>query len=184
MGHMRGTEIEAASRDAEDPSERPGASGLPSGSGPDRTDTVGVGTDDPPKVRTRQARWAYIFGSSREGPLKIGMAKMPRKRLIELQTGHPHKLFCYWMESNPDGEIIERLTHQILEPRNLNGEWFDVPIEVAIAAMVMATIAYEESGVTYPDAERVESWRRNVAAQCDFAGFDEEEAGDDYAETW
>jgi hypothetical protein len=75
MGHMRGTEIEAASDDAEDTSERQGASGLPSRSGPDGTDAIGVGSDDPPKIRSRQARWAYIFGSRREGPLKIGQSQ-------------------------------------------------------------------------------------------------------------
>lgn len=100
--------------------------------------------------------------------MKIGVARKPWKRVSDLQTGHPEKLSVYWMEANVWGEIIERIAHQILAPRRMEGEWFDVPLEVAIAAVVLAASVFEETGVTNPDDERAKGWRLDIGFLCSY----------------
>jgi len=114
---------------------------------------------------------AYIIGADRAGPLKVGVAGRPLTRLSGLQTGHPLRLQCFWVEASPHGTIIERLTHQILAPRRLMGEWFDIPVEVAISAITYATIIHDERVITDAGEELLCEWRWDIGYQCSYRPF-------------
>jgi hypothetical protein len=63
------------------------------------------------------------------GPVKVGMATDPFKRLASLQSGNPNRL-CIWRTfPTPDREIaraIERGFHHVQRKKRLSGEWFDL----------------------------------------------------------
>jgi hypothetical protein len=83
----------------------------------------------------------YVIGSSRIGPLKIGITTAPVRRLKEVQTGHPQRLEVFWsMVVRPDQAAgIEREVHDRLASARLSGEWFHVPVEVAVEAILRLT---------------------------------------------
>lgn len=80
----------------------------------------------------------YVVGSSPRGPLKLGRAGDPYKRLAELQVGNPLELkvlaignvspFIRWSSRE-----AEALCHKALKPRHIRGEWFDVTLEEVLA---------------------------------------------------
>lgn len=84
-------------------------------------------------------QFLYIVGASRNGPVKIGIAAKPHSRRSELQTGHPHPLEVFWIYPCPHGATVEPLIHRILAKKRCAGEWFDVPVEVAMAALWIAS---------------------------------------------
>src|SRR5580658_3474900 len=96
--------------------ERDRTTGFPSGGDIDRADALSLGQNDLTQSRTGKACYAYVIGASRDGPVKVGVGAKPWERVADLQTGHPAKLNCYLIEAIPNGMIIERLAHQILEP--------------------------------------------------------------------
>lgn len=83
---------------------------------------------------TDQAQYLYIAGSTREGPLKIGIAANPQSRVRHLQTGAARKIDIYWVGMCPMGRDWEQKMHRVLEPWRLKGEWFDIPLETAFRA--------------------------------------------------
>lgn len=82
----------------------------------------------------------YIIGASRDGPLKIGISVNPETRRRELQTGHPNRLHIYWRVPNTHAAVVEDIAHRILDRWRLAGEWFDVSIERAMAAVMVADL--------------------------------------------
>lgn len=115
------------------------------------------------------SRFAYVIGASRDGPLKVGVALKPWERLVILQTGHPERLQCFWMDPTPRGDRVERIAHQILAPSRMTGEWFDVPLEVAISAVAVAAIVLDE-GRGLSEADLIE-YRADVGAQCNYEPY-------------
>jgi hypothetical protein len=63
----------------------------------------------------------YAIEAGRGGPIKIGVARNPEKRLKELQTGNPHRLNI--LSVAPDG-WMERHMHWRLREARMHGEWF------------------------------------------------------------
>jgi Meiotically up-regulated gene 113 len=105
-------------------------------------------------------RYLYILGSSRDGPIKIGTSQQPFARLWELQTGSPRPLTIYWVYPCPHGDVVERTMHRVLWSRHLRGgEWFDVPVEDAIAAL---WIAAQDDGVVPMTDKDLRDWRWQV----------------------
>ena len=109
------------------------------------------------------SQYLYIVGSSREGPLKIGVSCQPRGRLMELQTGHPEELKIFWIYPCPFGRVYEALVHRILAPYRLWGEWFGVPVEWAMGAL---WIASNDDGSPSPQWQ-LDEW-------CDHIGLSRE----------
>ncbi len=58
--------------------------------------------------------------------VKIGLAKDPKKRLRQLQTGNPQRLTLMHWEEVPEKQAraIERAFHAAFAPWRLHGEWF------------------------------------------------------------
>lgn len=91
----------------------------------------------------------YIVGHTRDGPLKIGISKDADQRLMALQTGSPWPLklfvrFCI----KPEKAFIERAVHRALADWQESGEWFSVPIEAAMSAVLYQL---RQAGISLPD---------------------------------
>ena len=67
--------------------------------------------------------WVYFAASGEDGPVKIGWAKDPEKRLHSLQTGHPEELDLIALI--PGTRHLEADIHRRLWKSRLRGEWFD-----------------------------------------------------------
>src|SRR5215469_10025054 len=68
--------------------------------------------------------------------VKIGVTKNPSARLAALQTGsHTRLRFAFIGCTAGEGYDIEGAAHNVLTAYRLEGEWFDVPVEMAIAAV-------------------------------------------------
>lgn len=89
--------------------------------------------------------YIYVMGYDRGGPLKVGRAVDPAARRRELQTGSHRelKIFLAVMCGVPTMVEIERLSHLGLAKQRISGEWFDVPVETAIAAIWAAFEAFQ-----------------------------------------
>lgn len=75
------------------------------------------------------------YGRSNEplGPVKIGIARDPEKRIASIQTGSPRPLKLLAVFDTPNREIarkFEAAFHRHQDEKRLAGEWFDLdPIE-------------------------------------------------------
>jgi hypothetical protein len=85
----------------------------------------------------------YVIGGT-EKPYKIGITNNPGRRLKNLQTGHPSKLRIHHVEPIPDDQVrlIEQTIHKTINHKRLQGEWFDITLEDAIAEVKFARIRY------------------------------------------
>jgi len=76
--------------------------------------------------------WLYFIRAGADGPVKIGVAADPWKRLETLQIGNHEKLellaICY------SSVTEERLIHRILDGQRIHGEWFK-PTDELMAAV-------------------------------------------------
>ncbi len=78
--------------------------------------------------------YVYIVAHRDHGPVKIGRAKDPSRRLGGLQNGNPevlrvwHAVLC---QSYEDAKDIEYGVHQALSDWRKVGEWFDLPVRYA-----------------------------------------------------
>lgn len=70
------------------------------------------------------------------GMTKVGSSTNPDRRLAELQTGSPYRLWIdYRIAASGPAADVEFAAHEILDPHRGIGEWFSVPTEAAIAAI-------------------------------------------------
>lgn len=71
----------------------------------------------------------YNIGWRDRGPIKIGVALSPTRRMTALQLSHPYKLqiFCAFVLIGPEtAYAIEGEAHHRLRGVRLRGEWFNV----------------------------------------------------------
>lgn len=68
---------------------------------------------------------------------KIGISSNPNARLAQLRTASAFPLsFAFvGVTDRTDGSAIEREAHTLLDRYRVAGEWFDCPVELAIAAV-------------------------------------------------
>jgi hypothetical protein len=75
----------------------------------------------------------YFIQVGDDGPVKVGWSADPSKRLAQLQTSHPDKLYIRGVTIG--SAFTERDIHARLAAHRLNGEWFqphsDVFAEIA-----------------------------------------------------
>jgi hypothetical protein len=74
-------------------------------------------------VQTTHLGYVYWVGPQDRGPVKIGWARNPHKRVSELQTGHPEELVV--LALIPGSRSNERNIHRELASSRIRGEWFD-----------------------------------------------------------
>jgi hypothetical protein len=90
----------------------------------------------------------FVYVISAGEHQKIGITKDISSRLQALQTGCPRLLEVAFASAVPHARHVEREAHALLKKFHLCGEWFDVAVDVAIAAV--RTCIYE---ITTPDPE-------------------------------
>lgn len=80
--------------------------------------------------------FVYVI-SGNHGRQKIGVSDDPRQRIRDLQTGSPFPLkFEFIGLTDGTGYDIEGEAHFLLHAHRAEGEWFVVPPEVAITAVM------------------------------------------------
>tara|TARA_R110001632_G_scaffold205482_1_gene329209 strand:+ start:1469 stop:1765 length:297 start_codon:yes stop_codon:yes gene_type:complete len=65
--------------------------------------------------------------SKKRNPVKIGVAKNPKRRMAVLQTGNPEELTLLVVikcDNRAEAFAIENHLHASLAKRNIRGEWF------------------------------------------------------------
>ncbi len=72
------------------------------------------------------------------GPVKIGSSRSPIRRMAGLQTGYPQRLRCHGTWEHPRADLVEGRAQTLLARSQLVGEWFNVPVTKAIAAVERA----------------------------------------------
>lgn len=96
------------------------------------------------------------------GPVKIGMANDPHKRLLGLQSGNPNKLIIWRTFPAPDREIareIERGFHVVQRKRRLSGEWFDLnPRQAEVLMRMNLGTAFHTHGMDKDLIQEVFNW--------------------------
>jgi len=90
----------------------------------------------------RAPHFVYVICAD-SGPVKIGIAADPRKRLSGVQTGHPQRLVLHFAAEVADAATARRVEahcHAQLAACRLSGEWFDCDPDTA-ADLVKSTSA-------------------------------------------
>jgi hypothetical protein len=64
------------------------------------------------------------------GPVKIGIALKPEKRLSELQVSCPFQLTLKKTKRPRNAKRVEKHLHDHFEKYHMRGEWFDLPVDV------------------------------------------------------
>ncbi len=73
-------------------------------------------------------RYVYLIRGN-DGKYKIGIAKNPNQRILQLQTGNSDKLELLQIYKSRNASKIETALHnQYSHVRNI-GEWFDLSVE-------------------------------------------------------
>jgi hypothetical protein len=87
----------------------------------------------------------YVMRSE-NGLVKIGRSRNPEKRRKALQatSGFPVELIHHWPSEAPS--TVERAAHLLLSEHRKAGEWFDVSVEDAVAAIENAVQQLHECG--------------------------------------
>lgn len=110
-------------------------------------------------------RYVYVIGSP-SGPFKIGRATNLKDRRSGVQTGSPVKVSVIHSETVPREEVvfIERYAHKILDSHRMFGEWFNVPLEDALAAVACAISVSAKNTANRVRAEKIlkENQRREA----------------------
>lgn len=116
------------------------------------------------------SRYVYFIQAGEDGPVKIGVAAEPFKRLAELQTGNPARLRVVAIIEGDTG--IEKALHERFAEHRLEGEWFK-PTHVLLAIHAIRSSANYASVTPIRSAMKAAANRPIV---CDYCG-QEIEAG-------
>ena len=69
-------------------------------------------------------RYLYLIKNSEDDTYKIGVAKNPRKRLSQLQTGNSSELLLVDVYETEEAYKIEKILHRRYSHLRKQGEWF------------------------------------------------------------
>lgn len=82
----------------------------------------------------------YVFGVTDYGPVKIGRAQNPERRLWYVQAGHPYRLKVLRVWKHSNAWAVEIRAHRLLESVRLVGEWFSIGLAAAVLAIEQAIL--------------------------------------------
>lgn len=87
----------------------------------------------------------YVIGSNGP-PYKVGISKDPKRRLKNIQTGHPHKLEILSIKETAFNKtkLLETIIHRNINKYKTHGEWFDIELETLLLEIDYALIRYED----------------------------------------
>jgi hypothetical protein len=99
--------------------------------------------------------------------LKIGVSTNPSARLAQLRTASPSALsFAYMGTLRCDGHAVEAEAHRTLAGYRQNGEWFNCPADMAVAAIGAAAYRLGEP-IASGDPRLADVIVRMAAAEAD-----------------
>ena len=87
-----------------------------------------------------RAKKIYVIKSD-GGPVKIGISSDPDVRRQALESHGPNRLTLVHTRDVDVPGAVERAAHRLLSDHRRKGEWFDVSVADAIAAIDAALIA-------------------------------------------
>lgn len=89
----------------------------------------------------------YVIADG-DGRRKIGFSQNAQTRLAQLQAAAGGQLLLerHFVCGINQAGAVERLAHQLLAEKRLTGEWFDVTLEEAVAAIEEAIATVEAGG--------------------------------------
>lgn len=85
-----------------------------------------------------QRDWGYVYAIAGAGKIKIGITREPDRRLRGLQMMCPVELDLVCHRLFPTSVLsgqVERMLHVKFQAHRWRGEWFNIPREVAAAAI-------------------------------------------------
>jgi len=109
-----------------------------------------------------------IYVMESEVGVKIGISKNPDERLRQITNASGMQVSLRHTRDHESAYAVEQNAHKILADKRLNGEWFNVTVNEAIAAIDEAASAIEEACVSQEsvicitDAEIVQSMKRDA----------------------
>lgn len=86
--------------------------------------------------------YVYAIGDG-HGNVKIGAADDVRKRIKQLQTGNPSRLYLVAfvrLSSRHDADLVERTAHQSNAEDRVHGEWFSISDGCAVQELLEACL--------------------------------------------
>lgn len=104
---------------------------------------------------------------------KIGITTNPRARIAQLKTASAFPIDYAFLAATPGSTFdIEQTAHKDLDSHRVNGEWFDVSPEAAMAAVMgaAAKLGQQLTPTTLDDADKAIGAMSN-ASQPSNAGF-------------
>lgn len=104
--------------------------------------------------------FVYFIQQGSDGPIKIGLAANPEKRLGTLQSGNPDRLYVRAIIRTAEPKKLEIDLHGLFRQHRVGGEWFQPTAEL---------LAYmEEHGESKEQLAEAVRRRRTVEdAACD-----------------
>jgi hypothetical protein len=81
----------------------------------------------------------FIQCNGDEGPIKIGMAVDPPRRLSELRIGCPYPMVLLAAVQVKDAAAEERRYHALFASQRIHGEWFTCSEPLRSLAMSLST---------------------------------------------
>ena len=123
-----------------------------------------------PSPETLGGSFVYVIRGD-HNRCKIGISSNPTARLAQLRTASPFPLsFAFvGVTDHTDGSAIEREAHALLDRFRVEGEWFDCPVELAVAAVNGAAAKLGEKLCSIPP-DRVDEVIRLALASNGPAG--------------
>jgi hypothetical protein len=83
--------------------------------------------------------YLYLIQQKGSNYFKVGISNNVKRRLENLQSGNPHKLYVvrYWFIVD---KSIEALIHNVLAAYHVHLEWFDIPDVTKVLAVIEKVI--------------------------------------------
>jgi hypothetical protein len=120
-------------------------------------------------IRQLQGSFIYIIRGD-HGLLKIGISSNPSARLAQLRTASAVPLtIAYVGALRCDGYAVEAEAHRTLAGYRLEGEWFNCPVDMAVAAIAVAAHRLGEPIASGGDPRLADETVRMAAAVNDMA---------------
>jgi hypothetical protein len=90
-----------------------------------------------PRRQSRQLSGSFIYViQADDGLIKVGISSNPSARLAQLQTSTPSRLsLAYIGALRCNGYAVEAEAHRRLADYRRSGEWFNCPVDIAVAAI-------------------------------------------------
>jgi len=104
----------------------------------------------------------YVIGNV-VGPKKIGIAKNPGHRLHSLRSASAADVSILHSQAlGDDAWMVEGHAHRILTKSRIRGEWFDVSLQAAIAAIDAAKACVANGEQVVRSVGRKKQWTERI----------------------